>query len=92
MALKAEDRYESCRALADDIERWLAVSTRRNHPWRSRYLTQLQDHADAVAARPGRWMPWNYRETLAVSTPPDRLNAPPTLAGRTRPTGTQRAD
>jgi hypothetical protein len=29
------------------------------------YLTQLQDHADAVSARPERWMPWNYRETLA---------------------------
>jgi transposase len=29
------------------------------------YLTRLQDHADAVAARPERWMPWNYRETLA---------------------------
>jgi hypothetical protein len=29
------------------------------------YLIQLQDHANAVAARPERWMPWNYRETLA---------------------------
>ncbi len=26
------------------------------------YLTQLQEHADRVAADPARWMPWNYRE------------------------------
>ena len=25
------------------------------------YLTRLQRHAEAVAASPGRWMPWNYR-------------------------------
>jgi hypothetical protein len=24
------------------------------------YLTQLQGHAEQVAADPGRWMPWNY--------------------------------
>jgi transposase len=29
------------------------------------YLTQLQRHADQVAASPERWMPWNYREALA---------------------------
>jgi transposase len=28
------------------------------------YLTQLQRHADAVAARPQLWMPWNYRAAL----------------------------
>lgn len=28
------------------------------------YLTQLQRHADQVAAGPQRWMPWNYREAL----------------------------
>jgi hypothetical protein len=28
------------------------------------YLTELERHADALAADPGRWMPWNYRETL----------------------------
>jgi transposase len=27
------------------------------------YLTQLQEHAEEVAANPQRWMPWNYRET-----------------------------
>ena len=31
------------------------------------YLTQLQRHADAVAASPERWMPWNYRDTLATA-------------------------
>ena len=28
------------------------------------YLTQLQRHADAVAAAPDRWLPWNYRDAL----------------------------
>jgi transposase len=29
------------------------------------YLTQLQRHAEAVAACPGSWMPWNYRDAPA---------------------------
>ena len=28
------------------------------------YLTQLQEHADRVAANPELWMPWNYRAAL----------------------------
>jgi transposase len=28
------------------------------------YLTELQLHADALAACPERWMPWNYRDAL----------------------------
>lgn len=28
------------------------------------YLTELQRHAEELAAEPQRWMPWNYRETL----------------------------
>jgi transposase len=28
------------------------------------YLTQLQQHADQVAASPHLWMPWNYRAAL----------------------------
>lgn len=32
------------------------------------YLTQLQLHADALAASPERWLPWNYREAVAIST------------------------
>lgn len=38
------------------------------------YLTELQRHADAVAAAPQHWLPWNYQETLEgtgpVQTPP----------------------
>ena len=29
------------------------------------YLTQLQRHAQDLAANPADWMPWNYRQTLA---------------------------
>jgi hypothetical protein len=32
------------------------------------YLTVLQRHRDALAATPGAWMPWNYRETLTAVT------------------------
>ena len=28
------------------------------------YLTELQRHAQKLAAKPAEWMPWNYRETL----------------------------
>jgi transposase len=28
------------------------------------YLTELQQHSDQLAAKPERWMPWNYRATL----------------------------
>ncbi|HEX4169642.1 MAG TPA: transposase [Bryobacteraceae bacterium] len=30
------------------------------------YLTELQKHAPEVAAEPGKWMPWSYRETLSA--------------------------
>jgi hypothetical protein len=33
------------------------------------YLTQLQQHADAMRENPSAWMPWNYRETLAMLEP-----------------------
>jgi hypothetical protein len=29
------------------------------------YLTQLQRHHEQVAASPGEWLPWNYRQQLA---------------------------
>jgi transposase len=29
------------------------------------YLTELQRHAQELAAQPAEWMPWNYRETIA---------------------------
>jgi transposase len=32
------------------------------------YLTQLQRHADQVAACPQLWMPWNYREALTYES------------------------
>jgi len=28
------------------------------------YLTELQRHAQELAAHPAEWMPWNYRQTL----------------------------
>ena len=28
------------------------------------YLTQLQEHADELAANPQEWLPWNYREAV----------------------------
>ena len=33
------------------------------------YLTELQRHAAELAAHPGDWMPWNYRDTLAHAPP-----------------------
>ncbi len=30
------------------------------------YLTQLQEHAEQVAANPQLWIPWNYREALTT--------------------------
>jgi len=34
------------------------------------YLTELERHADELATDPGRWMPWNHRQTLAALTAP----------------------
>ncbi|MFH2010726.1 MAG: transposase [bacterium] len=33
------------------------------------YLTQLQRHAKEVRAHPDRWMPWNYRQSIARPPP-----------------------
>jgi transposase len=33
------------------------------------YLTELDRHADELAAAPGRWMPWNYRQRLDTPAP-----------------------
>jgi transposase len=33
------------------------------------YLIELQRHARELAICPAEWMPWNYRETLARTTP-----------------------
>jgi len=34
------------------------------------YLTQLQQHADQLAASPERWLPWNYRAALTSEPRP----------------------
>src|SRR5262249_49861805 len=39
------------------------------------YLTQLQRHADQVAASPEVWMPWNYRAALTQAGVPTRRTA-----------------
>jgi transposase len=39
------------------------------------YLTALQRHAGELSANPARWMPWNYRDTLAAT--PSSLAATP---------------
>jgi len=33
------------------------------------YLTALQRHAEAMAANPAAWLPWNYQEALATRVP-----------------------
>lgn len=33
------------------------------------YLTELQKHADELAANPRAWVPWTYRDTLARASP-----------------------
>ena len=33
------------------------------------YLTELQKHADELAANPAEWMPWSYRATLERAQP-----------------------
>ena len=48
------------------------------------YLTELQKHADRVAANPQAWLPWNYRETLQNLPAPSRTDpalAPPQDTG-----------
>jgi transposase len=29
------------------------------------YLSESQQHTEALSACPERWMPWNYRDSLA---------------------------
>lgn len=41
------------------------------------YLTELQRHAAEVAAQPACWMPWNYRDALALVP---ATTGPPTTA------------
>jgi hypothetical protein len=46
------------------------------------YLTELQRHAQEVAANPACWMPWNYRQTLAVVP---AVTSPPATATTSSP-------
>src|SRR5262249_35357496 len=49
------------------------------------YLTQLQQHGDAIRDAPSAWMPWNYRQTLAQLQPaPADETVPWRLRGRRR--------
>ena len=52
MALKSEDRYGSCRALAEDIERWLADEhvAAWCGPWITRSARWGRRHKPAVAS------------------------------------------
>jgi eukaryotic-like serine/threonine-protein kinase len=52
MATKPEDRYGSCRALADDIERWMADEpvTAWTEPWTRTLLRWLTRHRVGVTA------------------------------------------
>jgi serine/threonine-protein kinase len=59
MALKSEERYPSCRALADDVERWMADEavaawaepwTRKLLRWLTRHRTSVTGAAAAVLA------------------------------------------
>ena len=34
------------------------------------YLTTLQHHATELSSKPHEWMPWNYRDTLALGDSP----------------------
>ena len=52
MALKPEDRYSSCRALAEDIERWMADEpvSAWAEPWTRKTLRWLTRHRTGVTA------------------------------------------
>ncbi len=52
MALQPEDRYASCRALADDLERWMADEpvAARPEPWTRTLMRWLTRHRTGVTA------------------------------------------
>jgi transposase len=52
-------------AIVGDIFMTLIHTAELHHQNPFDYLTELQRNYKAVAARPGDWMPWNYRQTLA---------------------------
>jgi serine/threonine-protein kinase len=52
MALKPDDRYPSCRALAEDVERWMADEpvTAWSEPWTRKLLRWLTRHRVGVTS------------------------------------------
>jgi transposase len=54
-------------ARVGDIFMSLIHTAELNHIAPFDYLVALQRNADAVAANPAHWMPWNYQATLAES-------------------------
>lgn len=53
-------------AVVGDLYMSLIQTCQRNNVDPFDYLTQVQLHADAAAARPGAWLPWTYKATLAT--------------------------
>jgi|MudIll2142460700_1097286.scaffolds.fasta_scaffold13540_3 hypothetical protein len=53
-------------AAVGDLYMSLTHTAELNHVDPFDYLVQLQRHADDLKANPASWMPWNYRDTLAV--------------------------
>lgn len=59
--------YRSQRgATVGDIYMTLIHTTELNDGNAFHYLTALMRHPAAVAASPGAWLPWNYRDALAL--------------------------
>jgi transposase len=59
-------------AAVGDLFMSLAYTAELNHVDPFDYLVQLQRHAAAIKTSPAKWMPWNYRDTLAgCGTGPD---------------------
>jgi hypothetical protein len=55
-------------ARVGDLFMTLIYPCQRNETSPFDYLTELQQHADVLAACPERWMPWNYHDSLALAT------------------------
>ena len=53
-------------ARVGDLFMGLIHTCRFNHVNSFHYITELLRHPTHIAAQPGQWMPWNYRDTLAT--------------------------
>jgi eukaryotic-like serine/threonine-protein kinase len=95
MALRPEERYPTARALAEDIEHWLADEPVRAYrePWTDRARRWGRRHRPLVAATTalslavlifggGTWMWWKQqRDTLARAVREDLTSAEDNLSG-----------